>query len=130
MKLIRLMTCDRLVEANIIKHRLNNEEIYCTLTNENFTNLLPQYNNMFGAGIQVMILESDYDKAKELLKDKLAPNMNDMICPHCESNDIGVGIRRNKGLKFLNALITILFIMPMGNVKPEYYCKACNKEID
>lgn len=129
MRTTNILTCDGITEAYIIKGRLNNEGIDCFLTNQNFTNLMPLYNNMLGAGIQVIINESDLTAAQEILKDKLEPNNNDLVCPHCRSSNIGLGIGDRKGLKLFNILIAILIWIPIGNLKPKYYCKDCKKEI-
>ena len=119
-----------MTEAHLIKGRLLNEEIECFLTNQNFTNLMPLYNNMLGSGIQVMISEKDIVAAREILKDKLEPTNVDKVCPYCGSHAIGLGIGKFKGLKILNMLIAILAMIPLGNLKPKYFCKDCKMEID
>ncbi len=126
---IRLITCNNLQEAHIIKGRLNNEGVDCFLTNQNFTSLMPVYNNMLGGGIQVIIREDDLSKAKQLLKDKLEPDNADLVCPNCGSTDIGLGIGKQKGIKIFNMLISVFMTIPFGNLKPKYYCRACKKEI-
>jgi len=65
-KTTRLITCDTITEAYFIKNKLNNEGIECFLTNQNFTSLLPNYYNLFGAGVQVIVMESDYLRSREL----------------------------------------------------------------
>ena len=70
-KTIRLITCDNISEAYFIKDRLTNEGIECFLTNENFTSLLPNYYNLFESGVQVFVFEEEYEKSRELLKDKI-----------------------------------------------------------
>ncbi|WP_083631338.1 putative signal transducing protein [Labilibacter marinus] len=51
----RLITCDNAFEANLIKGRLESEDIPCILTNENISNLLPSYNHLMGSGVQVLV---------------------------------------------------------------------------
>ena len=70
MNTVRLINCDNVTDAYLLKGRLNNEEIECFLTNENLTNLLPIYNNMLGGGIQIYVSEDDYVRARELIKIK------------------------------------------------------------
>ena len=65
-KTTRLITCDTITEAYFIKNKLNNEGIECFLTNQNFTSLLPNYYNLFEAGVQVVVMESDYERSREL----------------------------------------------------------------
>jgi len=129
MKTVRLMTIDNLAEAYIIKGRLLNEGIDCFLTNENFTNLMPLYNNMLGSGIQIIVNADDIDKARSLLKDKIEPNNTKIVCPNCGSENIGLGLGKGKVFKIFNIIIALLALFPIGNLKPRYYCKDCKTEI-
>ncbi|WP_430817624.1 DUF2007 domain-containing protein [Carboxylicivirga sp. RSCT41] len=62
------MTCDSAVEANIIKGRLENEGIECFIANDNFSNLMPKYNNIMGSGAQILIGENDLELAMQTLE--------------------------------------------------------------
>ncbi len=126
----RLITCDSLTEAYLIKGRLNNSGIECFLTNENFTNLMPMFNNMLGSGIQVFVNEKDLPIAKEIIIDKLKPDESALKCPFCGSENITLGIGEKKGFKIISILLAILSAIPLGNHKPKYYCKDCKKEIN
>lgn len=128
MKTIRLITCDNLSEAYLIKDRLTNEGIDSFVTNENFTNLMPIYNGMMGAGIQVMVKETDLENARAVIKDKLNPSAIDLVCPNCNSTEISIGIGKRKGLMLTNIFLAILTAIPFGNMKPKYYCKSCEQE--
>ena len=129
MNTIKLITCDNSAEAYLIKGRLLNEGIDCFLTNENFTNLMPLYNNMLGSGIQILINEEDLERASLLIRDKLEPENEKMICPHCGSDSISLGLGKNKFMKILNMFIAIIILIPLGNLKPKYYCNQCKEEI-
>ena len=128
-KTIRLITCDIITDAYFIKNKLNNEGIECFLTNQNFTNLLPNYYNLFGAGVQVFVMESDFERSRELVKDKLEPENVEKVCPFCGSKDLRIGLGKNKILKIFNILLAILIAIPIGNVRVRYYCKTCKEEI-
>ena len=128
-KTTRLITCDTITEAYFIKNKLNNEGIECFLTNQNFTNLLPNYYNLFGAGVQVVVMESDYERSRELVKDKLEPENVEKVCPYCGSTDISIGFGKHKILKIFNVLLAILIAIPIGNIRVRYYCKTCKEEI-
>lgn len=84
---------------------------------------------MLGAGIQVIINDNDLIKAREVIKDKLVPGKSDLICQQCSSNEITLSIGKSKGLKILNMFMALLLLIPMGNLKPKYYCKKCKTEI-
>ena len=128
-KTIELIISDTITDAWFIKNKLNNEGIDCFLTNQNFTTLLPNYYNLFGAGVQVVVLESDYEKSKELIKDKLEPENVEKVCPFCGSTDIRMGFGKHKILKIFNILLAILIAIPIGNIRARYYCKTCKEEI-
>lgn len=129
MKTISILTCETAFKANIIKGRLNNEGIECFLTNQNFSQLRQNYGNMLGTGIQVIINKKDLKAAHEILKDSLVPANIDLVCPKCGSENISIGLGKRNGL-FLNILIAILMVIPIGNLKPKYYCKDCYEEIN
>jgi len=129
-KTICLITCENITEAYFIKDRLNNEGVECFLTNQNFTNLMPVYNNMLGSGIQIFVMDSDYEKSRELIKDKLDPEKVELICPNCGSNQISLGLGKHKILKAFNIFLAILILIPLGNIKPKYFCNKCKKEIE
>jgi len=128
-KTIRLLTCDNITEAYFIKDRLTNEGIDCFLTNENFTSLMPNFYNLFGSGVQVFVIEDDYEKSRELLKDKIEPEQVETVCPFCGSTDIVLGLGKHKSLKIFNVLLAFLIAIPIGNVRVRQYCKACKEEL-
>ena len=128
-KTSHLITCDNITDAYFIKNKLNNEGIDCFLTNQNFTSLLPNYYNLFGAGVQVVVMESDYLRSRELVKDKLEPENVEKVCPYCGSTDISIGFGKHKILKIFNVLLAILIAIPIGNIRVRYYCKTCKEEI-
>lgn len=128
MKTIRLITCDNLSEAYLIKDRLINEGVNCFITNENFTNLMPIYNGMMGAGIQIMVKEEDLDNARKIINDKLNPSNSNLTCPNCNSDQIKIGVGKKKGLILTNIFLAILTAIPFGNIKPKYLCKSCQQE--
>jgi len=126
MAIIRLTTCNSIIEAYFLKNSLENENIDCFLTNENFTTLVPIYNGMLGAGIQLMIDEKDYVKSSELIH---KPAANDRIlCPNCNSTNISFGFGSKKGLKTLGVVMSLITLVPFGNIKRYYYCKDCKCE--
>jgi len=126
MTTIILTTCNSSFEANLMKGVLENNGIRCFLTNENFSNLMPHYNGMMGAGIQIMIDENDLVKAQELL---LPPSKeNGIICPNCSSTDVQFGLGTNKLEKIFVVLISLLAFIPFGNIRNSYYCRNCKTE--
>lgn len=128
MSIIRFTLCNSIVEANMVKHRLENEGIACYLTNDNFTTLLPAYNGMLGAGIQVMIDEKDIQKANELFH--LEEHTEVIKCPNCQSEEVSFGLGTNRLKKVFFAFLSLWVGTPMGNIRNTYYCKRCQLDFN
>lgn len=126
MKSVRLTTCNNAIEANMIKNVLENEEIACFLTNENFTTLMPGYSGMLGSGVQIFVDEDDYEKALEILHDQ--QKIDEIKCPYCNSKNVTFGLGEKKLKKIFVVIMSLLAGTPFGNVNNTYYCKDCNKE--
>lgn len=126
MAIIRLTTSNSSIEANMIKNILENEEIECFLTNENFTNLMPGYNGMLGAGIQIMIDDRDEEKARELIA--CQSQTDELRCPSCNSDNVTYGLGINRFKKIMFGLLSVITGTPFGNIRSTYYCKNCKTD--
>ena len=124
----RLTTVSNSIEANLLRHRLEMEDIDSFATNEHTSTMLPHLYGMLGHGIQVMVREADYERAKEIL----AEIENEKVvrrCPNCGSSNIGFGVRGKRRLgDRLLIFISAIAGVPMGNIKNKYYCKNCNED--
>lgn len=123
MKLILLTTCDNSIDANLMRTKLEHEGIPCFLNNENFTNLMPNYYNLLGSGVRVMVPDKFFQQAKDILK---LPEGN-LKCPNCKSENIS-----NKNKSFLETIkiifIGIFFAAPVGNLITNFSCNDCHVE--
>jgi hypothetical protein len=121
-----LMICSNIAEAHLVKGMLENHGIIYFLNNENFSNLMPQFNGLMGAGVQVVVDEADYEKAFELagLKDE----NSELTCPKCHSANIGFGLGTRKAGKILTIFLSLIAGAPFGNIRNNYYCKDCGTE--
>lgn len=131
MAVVTLTTCNTSFEANLIKGMLESNDIYCFLTNENFSTIMPMYNGMMGAGVQVMIDESDLERAQELIhanQEDVAGEENKIVCPNCNSANVQFGLGTNKVKKVLVVLMSLFTFIPFGNIRNSYYCKDCSTE--
>lgn len=129
MKTIRLTTCDDAIQAHILQGALENEGIESVLHNENFATLLPGFANVVGGGVQLLVMDCDYDRALEVLKRNEASNKE--YCPHCGSTDIHLVLGKRKGLKlFFAAISALLATTPLGNIRSVYQCRQCKVEFD
>ena len=127
--MLSIYTSKDLQEAHLIKGKLNNEGIPCFLTNQNFTTLMPHYSGIFDSGIQIMVRECDYRKARNLIMDRIEPDNKGIKCPYCGSEDIGLGFGKNPFFKFLNMIVFLIALIPVGHIKPKFFCKLCYKEV-
>ena len=87
---------------------------------------MPHYSGVMGAGIQIMIEESDLEKAQELLQ--TSTKEIEIVCPNCDSTNVQFGLGANKLKKIFVVLLSLLFWIPFGNIKNNYYCQNCKKE--
>lgn len=125
MNYVRLITCENTIEANLVKGRLENEGINCFLTNENFANLMPHYNRILGAGVQIMINETDLEKAVELLE--LNKN-KELYCPNCNSKNVKVSLGKNKFKKIFAIILSLFSGVPFNNINSINRCADCKTE--
>lgn len=126
----RLTTVSNSVEATLLQHVLELEGIDSFITNEYTSTLLPHLYGMLGHGIQVMVKDDDYEKAKEILAREVDAR-EVKTCPNCGSSDIGFGVRGKKrfGDRLL-IFISLIAGVPMGNIKNKYYCKNCGQDFE
>ena len=119
------MTCESPIEANILKGRLENEGIPCFVTNENFSSLMPHFNRIFDSGAQLMIRQSDFQRAVEILELDIEKQL---ICPNCKSKNIKIYLGKNWFRKTLVILISLFSTVPFNNINSTYLCKDCTTE--
>ncbi|MDT3739852.1 MAG: DUF2007 domain-containing protein [Candidatus Kapabacteria bacterium] len=126
MDTIILTTCNNAVEAYLIKGMLENNGIKCFLTNENISSLIPHYNGIMDAGVQIIINKSDIEQVNELLLSQTKES--EIVCPCCGSLNVSFGLGTNKIKKFFVILISLLAWIPFGNLRNSYYCNECKAE--
>jgi hypothetical protein len=129
MKTKTLLTCDNPQEAHLLQGRLENEGIECFLTNENISTILPYLNQMLSGGVQIMVSEEDYEKARQIVSDKIDPKNEELVCSECGSKDIKLGVISNKVIIFFSLIVALLMAMPFGNIKPHFYCRKCKHQV-
>lgn len=126
MKVVRLITCYSSIEAADIQQKLEISGIKSFLTNENFSNLAPHYNGIYGGGIHIMIREEDVVEAIEIVNPERSKNE---LCPFCGSDKIKYGIGTRRMTKIATVLMSLLVLIPFGNIRNKYYCANCKNEI-
>lgn len=123
MKTVILTTCETAVEAHLIKHKLEIEQIDCFIANENFATMMPHLYRMLGNGVQVVVNESDWERASQLISYR---TINEQVtCPNCNSFNIAFGLSKKR---WLWVAISLLFGTPFNNLNNRFYCKECGTE--
>lgn len=67
-KIVVFDSYNTVVEANLVKTKLDAYGVPCFLSEENFTNLLPIKNELF-PGVRLHIFERDRQRVKDILSD-------------------------------------------------------------
>lgn len=135
MNLLTLKTFDNTFEANMLKSKLESEDIQCVLFDENLVSLNPLYNITIG-GIKLNINSADLGKAQSVLAEiDVTPITNDndeiIACPKCKSTEIELGSKSLKGLKgIFSGLLAVFFMIYPPYVKHVYKCKQCGVEFN
>jgi hypothetical protein len=124
--MVILKTCESAIEAHLLKHRLENEDIPCFISNEHFANLMPNYFRILGNGVHVHVAEEDLEKARNLLAEN---NSTETItCPNCNSANVRFGLGARTYGKWLWALLSAAMLIPFNNLNNKYTCRDCKHE--
>jgi len=127
MDFVAIAAYNNYVEANIILGRLQEEDIECWLKDENTSTIMPIWNQATG-GIRLMVIESDVEKATELLKQFILEKKQSFICPFCKSSNIEEVSTPRKAINWLGALSTFFLGDYAMAVEKVYHCFDCKKE--
>lgn len=118
MKFTLLTVLNDTISANVLKTKLESEEIPCFLHNENITGLLPHAQNVLGSGVRVMVPKEFLEKAIEIA------NLGErkLACPDCGSDNlINISSKRRQQFK----LFFIILVGIIGNLPSKYSCQNC-----
>lgn len=133
MKLVTIRTFDNSIEANLVKAKLESQNIMCFLFDENIVVLNPLYNITVG-GIKLKINELDIDKATAIIEETeksfLTNDQDEVLkCPNCQSEELYSGFKSMKGTKgILSAITSFLFMVFPIYYNTVYKCKNCGNE--
>lgn len=130
MELVTLKTFDNLVEAHLIKSKLESEDLPCFLFDENIMALNPLYNFTVD-GIKLKVNKFDFEKAHEILSeiDSTPITTSDdhvLICPKCQSQNLHNRFKSMKGFKgIISAIVALVLIVFPIYYELLYQCKDC-----
>jgi len=121
-KIIVYDSYDTVVQANLVKTKLDAYGIPCFLSEENFTSLYPFKNQLF-PGVRLHIFEQDFNEVKEILQED--PFFKDeTFCPTCGSNEIAI-VDKEEEKGIMDTFLS--FIQPSPKT---YRCKNCTSVWD
>jgi DNA-directed RNA polymerase subunit RPC12/RpoP len=127
MDFIAVAAYNNYIEANIILGRLQQEGIDCWLKDENTSTIVPIWNQATG-GIRLMVLESDVQKAEELIRQFILEKKQSTVCPYCKSSDIEQVSTPRKAINWLSAITTFFTSDYAMAIEKVYHCFNCKKE--
>ncbi len=130
MKTVKLITCNDAMKAHILQGALENEGIESILHNENFSTLYKSCVSSI-AGVDILVVDEDYDKAVQVLRDNDSWPEELTLCPYCGSSDIRLVLRKGKRWRAMGAaVLSALMVIPPGDNHWNYICKQCHKNFE
>jgi hypothetical protein len=115
-------TFNSLIEANIIKSKLDAFGIPCFLSEENLTFLTTP---LLSGGIRLHIFEKDKEQAVEILVENFVHKSDEndlMVCPNCRSKRI-LDVSHDR----FDPAKVVKYILQLSK---RHYCLDCEAEFD
>ena len=135
MELITIKTFDNSFEANLLKSKLESENIACYLFDENVVTLYPLY-NISVDGIKLKINTFDKEKVTTIISEIESKNFTndnniEISCPNCNSKDLYSDFKNMKNFKgFIAIFFSLLFFIYPLYFKRVYKYKSCDYEFN
>jgi len=133
MNRITVKTFDNIIDAYILKNRLETDNIECFIQDENTVSIDPLLSNAVG-GIKLKVQEKDYAKAFDIIQELENKPFEDrygniIVCPNCGSNQLYKDFNSIQDLKgIISALFSlVLSIFPIY-LNKVFRCKKCDTE--
>lgn len=121
-KLVHLTSLYDVMEANLLKSKLESEGIKCFIFDENTVNVNPLYSAAVG-GVRIMVSNIDANEALIILEGFKPGSAGILLCPECSSDNIKVS---QKLSNYLIALFQMAFAGPgSAALKPKCTCNDC-----
>jgi hypothetical protein len=121
-KQVAIASFSNAVEANAALAHVENEGIMACLSDEHTIDAYGLYDVAVG-GVKIMVAEEDAARATSVLNKKdiaISDKDDEIICPHCKSNDVKTVDNRWK------SFLTILLLgFPIFSTRKRYECQSC-----
>ena len=121
------------IEANIVKSKLDDNEVQCFLSDENSVTMNPLYNQALG-GVKLHIFKRDLELARSILgaDDALKAGHEEIegaeICPNCGSNHVAYVQATKKRFGILTVLVSFLIMIYPFHANKAHHCFDCQHE--
>ena len=129
MSYVHLTTFTNYMDAHLCQMHLQEDGINCWLKDENTVTIDPILTNAIG-GIKLMVHETQFERATELLRIMKNKEHKAMPCPKCKSLNVEYIVTNRKASNWLSAITTFVlgdFAMAPHHV---YHCFDCGFEFD
>lgn len=129
---------DSPVEANIMRTKLEANDIPCFLSDENIVGLNPLYSVAVG-GAKLHVFEKDKERALQILKETCneeeleqeepehGKNL-EMQCPECHSFNVSYGPATQRRFSLLMVLLSLLLAVYPFQSRKAWHCFDCGHE--
>ena len=124
MNIILLKAYDSYFSANITYTKLQDAGIECYLKDENVVLTDPLLSNAVG-GIKLMVQESQFDLAVELIKAAEADYLNDITCPYCKETGLTAEEKTIIPATFWGKLKNQIAYGQTSTYSKKYRCQHC-----
>lgn len=131
-KIIPFKNFSSIMEAEIIKSKLESYGIKCSITGQDSMFFNPLFEGD-KESVKLSIFESDYELATKILSDKGGLNAEDLYkeglsCPKCSSLNIDHYTREKKGFNLITFILSIFMVVLPRKTEIVYVCKDCGQE--
>ena len=130
--ILEFMTFNDVMEAEIVKSKLESFEIPCSLSGLDTSFFNPLFNNN-NDRIKLSIFERDWDMAVKVLtnEDGTKPDTlykADIFCPKCNSDNVESYTREKKKFNLLTFILSIFISALPADTEIVFQCKDCGNE--
>jgi phage FluMu protein Com len=122
----QIASFDNYMLANMTLGMLQENEISCHLKDENIVTVDPLLNPAVG-GIKLLVVESDFEKAKDLIKEAEENYVKDIACPNCKVHALTVEEKINNPVDFWGKLKNQIAYGQTSTHSKQYRCTNCNQ---
>jgi Putative prokaryotic signal transducing protein len=125
MQLKLIATYDNYLLANMTKGLLEENEIFCSLKDENTILSDPLLSNAIG-GIKLLVPEQMYSKAKDIIKIAEANFVAEKHCKNCETKNLIIEEKTDEPTTFFGKLKNNILYGQTNLYSKKYRCTNCN----